>query len=457
MTRVLTGLQTIARLRLRIAALLLGGLLLPPAGWAQRVAGDVVIARGAVTAHVEGRTPRLLGPRSKVNDGEVLSTGPKSLAVINFVDGTRIALRPETVFKVDKFDATEGRENALLRLFRGGFRAVTGYLSKRRRNAMRVVTPVATIGIRGTELDVRLCKLDCAVESVASRPAVGRIALKVGDVQVRDAGGTARPARSGLRLRNGDEIDAGSWSFAVASFRDGTRVTVTAGSAFRVDQVRYDKDQPGKSRGLFSLIKGGIRMLTGAIARDNRRGFRLRTPVATIGIRGTNFDLLCVGSCVSPPGGSGSDRDGLAVTVRDGAIDFDDTHVINAGDTVFLANSLDVPIPIPQMPRTFDAPIPDSLPELPSGVEGDTDPPEDGLYVSCYSGECDVQTDDTVVNLSDGEAGWVAEGGGGGEKLAGIPDFQADDPILRLVDPAVGEVLNLLDDPGTQDAFSCRI
>lgn len=45
---------------------------------------------------------------------------------------------------------------------------------------------------------------------------------------------------------------------------------------------------------LFSILRGGLRALTGALSSRNRESFKLATPVATIGIRGTDFMVQMV-------------------------------------------------------------------------------------------------------------------------------------------------------------------
>ena len=53
------------------------------------------------------------------------------------------------------------QESAFFRLLKGGFRAVSGLIGHTRREDYAVQTPVATIGIRGTDYEVRMCSGDC--------------------------------------------------------------------------------------------------------------------------------------------------------------------------------------------------------------------------------------------------------------------------------------------------------
>src|SRR5690606_35872190 len=56
---------------------------------------------------------------------------------------------------------------------------------------------------------------------------------------------------------------------------------------FAIREYRYDGRTDGSERGLFGLLKGAMRAVTGAIGRVNRSAYEIQTPTATIGIRGT--------------------------------------------------------------------------------------------------------------------------------------------------------------------------
>src|SRR3990172_6051219 len=145
--------------------------------------GETVFARGAVTAQNGGEV-RVLGKGEAVFKADILTAGPASFAVVKMGDGTRISLRPDSVFSIDEFNAAPGSEAASLRLLKGGLRSVTGSISKQDLDAFKVYTAAATIGIRGTEFDARLCEQDCAGEGAAAAdgkpaPAADQVARRV--------------------------------------------------------------------------------------------------------------------------------------------------------------------------------------------------------------------------------------------------------------------------------------
>ncbi|MBV5276984.1 FecR domain-containing protein, partial [bacterium] len=58
---------------------------------------------------------------------------------------------------------------------------------------------------------------------------------------------------------------------------------------FRVDDYQYSGKTDGQEKGFFSLLKGGLRTITGLVGRSNRDNYKVTTSVATIGIRGTEY------------------------------------------------------------------------------------------------------------------------------------------------------------------------
>ena len=151
-----------------------------PAAAAER-AGDITLLTGRATAAGASGDIRPLERDGAVYPGEVISTGPNSYLNIKFTDGGRVLLRPNSRFQIEAYrysgrgaeqpaeresDASpnveaEAEDNAFFRLLKGGFRAVTGLVGRDNKENYRVRTPVATIGIRGTDYEVRFCQGDC--------------------------------------------------------------------------------------------------------------------------------------------------------------------------------------------------------------------------------------------------------------------------------------------------------
>ncbi len=87
-----------------------------------------------------------------------------------------------------------------------------------------------------------------------------------------------------------ESINTGSESSAQLRFNDGTLVTVGQNSTFRVEDYSFN-DKTGAGRNVSSLVSGSLRSLTGKINSANQSAYELKTPVTSIGIRGTDFIL----------------------------------------------------------------------------------------------------------------------------------------------------------------------
>lgn len=138
--------------------------------------GTVTLVTGHATAATTSGQIRDLFHGSQVYAGETLVTANSSYLNIAFTDGGRVLLRPESRFVIQRYQyntaatgnqraggssAQTEHESAFFRLLKGGFRAVSGLIGHVRRQDYSVQTPVATIGIRGTDYEVRYCSGDC--------------------------------------------------------------------------------------------------------------------------------------------------------------------------------------------------------------------------------------------------------------------------------------------------------
>jgi hypothetical protein len=118
--------------------------------------GRIKVVRG--TVHVERQGQRLPGQVGLgIRASDVIVTGLDGTAGIAFLDQSLLSVGPDTVLAIDRFvfDTTthEGALDSALR--RGTLAGVSGQIAKQAPGAMRVRTPVAILGVRGTEFLVR--------------------------------------------------------------------------------------------------------------------------------------------------------------------------------------------------------------------------------------------------------------------------------------------------------------
>jgi hypothetical protein len=149
----------------QLSSLLLLSLLffLPLPSLAAEPDGKVTAAQGEVTAAGKNGTIRGLAQDAPVFAGDIISTGPNSKVRIIFSDQGVIFLRPSSRFIIDayKHSGSAAKDESKFSLVRGGFRAVTGAIGQANKDRVQINTPVATIGIRGTDHEGRFCAGDC--------------------------------------------------------------------------------------------------------------------------------------------------------------------------------------------------------------------------------------------------------------------------------------------------------
>jgi FecR-like protein len=148
-------------------------------GYVHDVSGTV---SGQVGAGRSARVER--GMTLPVNS--TVTTEANSYAVLKFEDGTVVLLKENTSFHVQSYTynpKAPENSNAIFNLVRGGLRLVTGLVASRNREALRVATSHATIGIRGTEFTAELVNplfLGVQVGAVSLTNSAGSILVSAG-------------------------------------------------------------------------------------------------------------------------------------------------------------------------------------------------------------------------------------------------------------------------------------
>jgi hypothetical protein len=132
--------------------------------WASE-AGKVTHLSGVLIADRLDGSQKILSVNSPVLEGDTLRTEEDTYARLKLTDNAEIVLRPETEFKLNQhhYQANEMQQNnSSMELIKGGMRAVTGLIGKNNPDAVKIGTPTATIGIRGTHLGLLFCQDNCA-------------------------------------------------------------------------------------------------------------------------------------------------------------------------------------------------------------------------------------------------------------------------------------------------------
>ena len=163
-------------------------LLIPATGFAKVGKAKMVLGK-VMLVSAQGEKKRLRRG-STVNVGDTIITSKRGQAQITMADGTKISVRPASKFIIEEFIATgESKDlKTYYNLVSGGFRSVTGTIGKKNKASFRLTTPVATMGIRGTDFTGRYCKDDCPASNGKNGLFVDVIN---GGVSMTNKGGTS--------------------------------------------------------------------------------------------------------------------------------------------------------------------------------------------------------------------------------------------------------------------------
>jgi hypothetical protein len=182
-----------------------------------------------------------------------------------------------------------------------------------------------------------------------------------GTLFAQRADGQVRLLAEKSEVKVGDVLSTERDSYALLSFSDGGQVTLRPSSQVSIDTYQYNPNLPTRDNFAMSLLKGGLRSLTGLIGkRGNQSAYRVSTATATIGIRGTTFTAIY--EPPGPPQSKGALPPGVYVSVTDGQVAMISggiEQLLAAGQTGF-SSSLNlapriVPPP-PNLPRMAPPP-----------------------------------------------------------------------------------------------------
>ena len=96
------------------------------------------------------------------------------------------------------------------------------------------------------------------------------------------------------KIQPGSTVTTGPDAQVVMRFEDGQRVVLNQNTELKIVEYSYIEANPRGDRVVFDLLKGGARFVTGLLGRRSQAAFQMRTPQATIGIRGTDFMAVIV-------------------------------------------------------------------------------------------------------------------------------------------------------------------
>jgi hypothetical protein len=372
---------------------------------------------------------------SQIKRGEAINTARNSSVRLRFTDGGETVVRPESSLLVSDYqfnqDAPE-QDNMLLRLVKGGLRALTGAVGKRGNvNAYQLRVNTATIGIRGTDFSVRLCKSDCAENANAGQrnshiPVAARVVEVVGKASVFRGNDDGLPMSQGKALYSSDVVETAADSYAVVVYSDNSRLTLNPSSRIAIKNYSYDQSPKAPPQNmLIELLKGGLRFATGLIGQKNKANMKFTTTTATIGIRGTVFDLVCAPAVSSDQAQPTELKEmpcaeSLFAQTRDGAISLASTQgpelEVAKGQTARVDSAGAVPRALTSQPeyfRTLQTPEPEKVVVDLKSMFGAGSSPDsaEGVFLMVHEGRVAFAQGQSDLTLDAGESAFAGANG----------------------------------------------
>jgi hypothetical protein len=177
---------------------------------------------------------------------------------------------------------------------------------------------------------------------------VGRVLLAAGDtVAVRDQ--QVVKLAFGSAIQDKDLLRTSSASNLQVRLIDESILSMRENSELRIDEFRFTGKEDGTERAFFSLLKGGLRKITGLVGRSNHKNYQMNSTTATIGIRGTHYlARLCRQDCRNPDGTPA--KDGLyglpiaaSSTSRNSVTNETGEHIFGIGQPYYVLDSKTTP------------------------------------------------------------------------------------------------------------------
>ena len=137
----------------------------------------VWVSGDSFKAIMENKEERLLQKTSVIYLHDLLQTNDKTQAEVVFTDNTLMTFHTDSKFSVDNY-SFQGKDKkgsvgkSVMSLIEGGFRTVTGLIAKNNPSDYAVNTPVATIGVRGTDYTVQLKNGELFIGFTKGQPCV---------------------------------------------------------------------------------------------------------------------------------------------------------------------------------------------------------------------------------------------------------------------------------------------
>lgn len=209
-----------------------------------------------------------------------------------------------------------------------------------------------------------------------------------GPLLTKKADGTVKVLAQKSTVEEGDTLITEKNTYARIKFSDNSEITMRPNSQLKIDGFAFDETKPEEDKASFDLVKGGLRAVTGILGKRNSERVTMKTPTATIGIRGTTYiaeyippDTTAVGNYAFASVAAAAPEASLSATAT----------ITDAPRTIF--------------PSVILPPVAQQAPAMPPGPSGPGRAP--GLYVQVLDGMINLSNSGGAQNFSAGQFGYT--------------------------------------------------
>jgi len=186
-------------------------------------------------------------------------------------------------------------------------------------------------------------------QNALAAETVGKVANLNGPLFDQKTDGTIMTLAQNSGVEVGDTLVAEKRTYARIKFIDDSEVILRPSTQFKVETLSYDQNKPATDKAVMSMVKGGLRAITGQIGkRGSGDDYQMKTVAATIGIRGTIYETrACDGNC-------GSLKDGVYFYVVQGSIVVSNNAgsvVLGPGQSAYAPDANTMPVILPTAPE----------------------------------------------------------------------------------------------------------
>lgn len=125
---------------------------------------------------------------------------------------------------------------------------------------------------------------------VIAQAAIGSVTEQKGTADIK-RGKAAVVSKKDAGIESDDAISVASNSEVGITFRDNTRVKIKANSRLVIDDFVFDPKKSDAGKMAMKVAMGTVQYASGQIAKNNQQNMNIKTPTATIAVRGTDFAM----------------------------------------------------------------------------------------------------------------------------------------------------------------------